>query len=229
MKCPRCGSENINKNGHRRGKQNLICKDCRRQFLEHYYPRGYSEDVKKNCLTMYVNGNGFRGIERITGVSHNTQIDWVKQAAKELPSIPENYDIPEVAEIDELHTYVNEKKNKKWLWTVVNHFKPGIITWVLGDRSAETFKPMWDIRKCWQCFLYVTDGWPVYPMFIEYIDHIVSKTYMTRVECENCRLRHYLARLKRKTLCYSKSEEMLRLSIKLLLHYRRYNSVPVPI
>ncbi|MBC6481584.1 MAG: hypothetical protein GDA56_31345 [Hormoscilla sp. GM7CHS1pb] len=24
MKCPRCGSENINKNGHRRGKQNLI-------------------------------------------------------------------------------------------------------------------------------------------------------------------------------------------------------------
>ncbi|MBC6472435.1 MAG: hypothetical protein GDA48_06165 [Hormoscilla sp. GM102CHS1] len=76
---------------------------------------------------MYVNGNGFRGIERSTGVSHNTQIDWVKQAAKELPSIPENYDIPEVAEIDELHTYVNEKKNKKWLWTVVNHFKPGII------------------------------------------------------------------------------------------------------
>lgn len=88
---------------------------------------------------------------------------------------------------------------------------------------------MWDIIKCWQCFLYVTDGWPVYPMFIEDIDHIVSKTYMTRVECENCRLRHYLARLKRKTLCSSKSEEMLRLSIKLLLHYLRYNSVPVPI
>ncbi len=39
MKCPRCGSEKINKNGHRRGKHNLICKACRRQFLEHYYPR----------------------------------------------------------------------------------------------------------------------------------------------------------------------------------------------
>jgi hypothetical protein len=33
---------------------------------------------------------------------------------------------------------------------------------------------------------------------------------MTRVEGENTRLRHYLARLKRKTLCYSKSEQMLR-------------------
>jgi hypothetical protein len=36
-------------------------------------------------------------------------------------------------------------------------------------------------------------------------DHIVSKTYMTRIEGENTRLRHYLARLHRKTLCYSKS------------------------
>ncbi|PSO86376.1 MAG: hypothetical protein BRC41_06905, partial [Cyanobacteria bacterium QH_9_48_43] len=33
----------------------------------------------------------------------------------------------------------------------------------------------------------------------------VSKTYMTRIEGENSRLRHYLARLHRKTFCYSKS------------------------
>ena len=32
----------------------------------------------------------------------------------------------------------------------------------------------------------------------------MSKTYMTRVEGENTRLRHYLARLHRKTLCYSR-------------------------
>jgi len=34
--------------------------------------------------------------------------------------------------------------------------------------------------------------------FIDSGDHIVSKTYMTRVEGENTRLRHYLARLHRK-------------------------------
>ena len=50
---------------------------------------------------------------------------------------------------------------------------------------------------------------------------------MTRVEGENTRLRHYLARLKRKTLCYSKSLEMLEFSIKLLLHYLKYKTVPV--
>ena len=47
-----------------------------------------------------------------------------------------------------------------------------------------------------------------------------------RVEHENTRLRHYLARLHRKTLCYSQSEELLRYSIKLLLlHYLKYQLV----
>ena len=55
----------------------------------------------------------------------------------------------------------------------------------------------------------MTDGWKVYPGFIDAGDHIVSKTYMIRVEGENTRWRHYLARLHRKTLCYSLSVEML--------------------
>jgi len=49
---------------------------------------------------------------------------------------------------------------------------------------------------------------------------------MTRVEGENTRLRHYLARLHRKTLCYSKSLVFLRYSIRLLLHYLRFETVP---
>lgn len=119
------------------------------------------------------------------------------------------------------------KKNKIWLWTAVDHWKRGILAWVLGDRSAQTFEPLWKLIRGWQSFWYVTDGWLVYPCFINDCDHLVLKTYMTRVEGENTRLRHYLARLKRKTLCYSKSQEMLRLSIKLLLHYLHNNSVPV--
>ncbi len=75
--------------------------------------------------------------------------------------------------------------------------------WVLGDHSGETFAPLWAIVAPWQCYFIVTDGWSVYPGFIPPGTQIVSKTYMTRVEGENTRLRHYLARLHRKTLCYS--------------------------
>ena len=91
------------------------------------------------------------------------------------------------------HLWVQKKRrdNKIWLWTVVDHFQPGIfLGWVLEDHSAETFEPLWELVEKWQCYFYVTDGWKVYPGFIPDRDQIVCKTYMTRVEEENTRLRH---------------------------------------
>lgn len=100
---------------------------------------------------------------------------------------------------------------------------------MLGDRSATTFWQLWLSVRQWECFLYITDGYAVYRCFINDLDHLVSKMAMTRVEGENSRLRHYLARLHRKTFCYSKSIEMLRYSIRLLLHYLKFRSVPLPL
>ncbi len=59
---------------------------------------------------MYVNGNGFRAIERLTGVNHNTVINWVKKAAIPLADAPDCSEIPEIAQIDELQTFVGKKK-----------------------------------------------------------------------------------------------------------------------
>ncbi len=111
------------------------------------------------------------------------------------------------------------KKNKKWIWTSVDKDNPGILEYVIGDRSANTFERLWNKIKHWNCYFWVTDGYKVYPSFIPDGDQIISKIYMTRVEGENSRLRHYLARLHRKTFCYSKSEKMLFLSIRLLGYY----------
>lgn len=44
MQCPECKSTHINKNGHKKGKQNQICVDCGRQFIDSYEThRGYSD------------------------------------------------------------------------------------------------------------------------------------------------------------------------------------------
>ena len=59
---------------------------------------------------MYLNGLGFRAIERVTGVNHNTVIRWVKKSAVALPNAPRREEIPEITEIDELQTYVGQKK-----------------------------------------------------------------------------------------------------------------------
>jgi transposase-like protein len=112
MQCPDCGSTHIRKNGHRRGKQNHICVACHRQFLEDYAPLGYDDETKQLCLKMDVNGMGFRGIERVTGVHHTTIITWVKQVGTKLPDAYAPATIPEVGELDELETFIGSKKTK---------------------------------------------------------------------------------------------------------------------
>lgn len=66
----------------------------------------------------------------------------------------------------------------------------------------------------WAVTFWVSNGNPVCPSFMPDSEQIVSKTYMPRLEGENTRLRHYLARLHWKTLCYSKLVETLKHSIR---------------
>lgn len=110
MQCPKCNSQKIVKNGRRRDKQNYLCRICGRQFIDVYDSRGYSDEIKDHCLTLYCNGMGFRAIERSTGVCHNTIINWVKQTSLQIPE--ENYEIPETCQLDELQTFVGSKKTK---------------------------------------------------------------------------------------------------------------------
>ena len=113
MQCPECQSQQIRKNGIRHGKQNHICVDCGRQFVEHPKAhRGYSDEVRRQCLKMAVNGMGFRGIERSTGVHHTTVLSWVRQAGELLPDAYAPEDIPDVGELDEPQTFVGQKKTR---------------------------------------------------------------------------------------------------------------------
>jgi len=90
MECPECQSTHIRKNGVRKGKQNHICVACGRQFIDRDGShRGYSDEFRQECLTLYVNlyvnGMGFREIERVKKVHHTTVIHWVKQTGTMRP------------------------------------------------------------------------------------------------------------------------------------------------
>ena len=51
-------------------------------------------------------------------------------------------EIPEITQIDELQTFIG-KKNQIWIWTTVNKHRSGIIDWIVGVSSRDTFRPLW--------------------------------------------------------------------------------------
>jgi transposase-like protein len=83
MECPECKSTHVNKNQPKKGKQNYLCVECGRQFIECHQPhKGDAQEVKHECLKIYVNGMGFRAIETGKGVHHTTIINRVKQVGE---------------------------------------------------------------------------------------------------------------------------------------------------
>lgn len=65
-----------------------------------------------------------------------------------------------------------------------------------------------------------SDYWKAYQAIVPKEKHIQSKAETFTVEGYNSLLRHFLARMRRKSKCYSKCIKMLQLSILLLMHYR---------
>ena len=63
----------------------------------------------------------------------------------------------------------------------------------------------------------MTDDWKPYEHFVPPEKHTQSKAETFTVEGYNSLFRHFLARLRRKSKCYSKSETMLRHSVVMLM------------
>ena len=102
LKCPKCGSEKRVKSGFNNKKQRYLCKNCECNYT--VGQRGYPEHIKRKAIQLYLEGNGFRRIERILKVSHVSVINWVKNAGAKLDEIPKKYGKVEVLELDELCT-----------------------------------------------------------------------------------------------------------------------------
>ena len=74
------------------------------------------------------------------------------------------------------------------------------------------------IEKAYEIEHLCTDGNKIYANYKIAKQHHVTKSETCLVESWNCRLRHYLARLHRKTLCYSKAVEAIITAVTLLIY-----------
>ena len=84
---------------------------CQRKYTPKPKQHGYSPDLRKRAVKMYVDGGNFRRIARHLGVNHQTVVNWVTAHAETLPEAPVPENVNE-AEMDELFTFIGSKKTQ---------------------------------------------------------------------------------------------------------------------
>ena len=107
-----------------------------------------------------------------------------------------------------------------WLWTAVDRATKGLVCFQIGARESKfpkTFQKLTDEISHIDAKLYASDYWHAYNL-IDPTKHLLGKAHTYTVELINRLLRHYLARLARKTYCYSKSLQMIKFYLLLFMH-----------
>lgn len=129
-------------------------------------------------------------------------------------------------ELDELWSFVGKKANKRWVWLALARHTRQVVAYVIGDRSERTCRRLWErIPEDYRRGCCYSDLWEAYRVVLPEERHeAVGKESgeLAHVERWNNTLRQRLARFVRRTLSFSKSDEMHELSLKLFVH--RYNA-----
>ncbi len=112
-RCPHCQrtEQQVRAGINASGSQRYKCKVCKRRYTPELNENGYPQAIRQQVIRMYVDGMNFRRIGRTLGVNHQSVINWVNDHVVTLPDEPPLPDeSPEVAELDELFTFIGEKK-----------------------------------------------------------------------------------------------------------------------
>jgi len=109
MDCPKCKSNNKTKDGIVKQKQRYKCKECGFRFTVARVHQQNHFNLKKLALQLYLEGSGFRSIGRILNVSNVSVLNWIRSFGEQVTSLQSSESVV-FTEIDEMHTYVGQKK-----------------------------------------------------------------------------------------------------------------------
>ena len=89
--------------------QRYKCKDCGCFFSVESKSDVKSLEQRRLALEMYLEGMGFRAIGRVLKISYGTVYQWVKKWGESV-SLPKSEEPIEIVELDEIHSYIQNKK-----------------------------------------------------------------------------------------------------------------------
>ena len=133
----------------------------------------------------------------------------------------------DVLELDELWSFVRRRKNKRWVWLaqcrrtrqIVAY---AIVAYAIGSRSEATCRVLWErVPKRYKKCLCYTDFWAAYAEVLPAEQHHATGKgagQTCHVERFNNILRQRLGRFVRRTLSFSKTDQMHENCLRLFLH-----------
>jgi insertion element IS1 protein InsB len=83
-----------------------------------------------------------------------------------------------------------------------------ILVWHNGKRQDRDFLELWNLLKPYPVCTYHTDDWGAYLKYIPSDKHCIGKDRTWKIERKNLNFRTHLKRLNRKTVCFSKNEQI---------------------
>ena len=215
MDCPRCGSDQVVKNGYLgNGKPKFKCQECGRQFVEDPKRQPISEETKALIDKLLLERISLAGIARVTGVSER----WLQYYVNRIyEGTPRRVEIKKTKgrlsiQCDERWSFVGHKGNKQWVWLALDKDTKEIVGVYIGERSREGAQGLWNSLPAMyrQCAVSYTDFWEAYAGISPATRHraVAKETGKTSlIERLNNTLRQRLSRLVRKTLSFSKKLE----------------------
>ena len=215
IKCPKCESVNVVFNGKKAYKpQNYLCKNCGRQFIAEHdrIYKGTKIGIDETIKRALVRGCGIRDIAAIFLISIGKVLSILVNSHYDLKPKKAHYTR---LEIDELWTFVSSKKQRQWLIYAYDRDSGEIVAYVWGDRSAKTANRLREKLKCLGITYYciATDDWDSFIKTFAEDAHDIGKEHTAGIEGNNCRLRHRMRRIFRKTCNFSK---------KLINHFKAF-------
>lgn len=218
--CPDCGCDALVKNGSTRGVPKWKCKNCGRQ-TSLKGEKGEKDQGKAETVLLYLSGLSLKAIAGLTSVVPSTALRRGRRCAQAWATKPR----PSaggviVMELDELWHFVGSKANQLWIWLAFCRDTGQLVDWQCGDRDQATLDQLLDRLKAWAVRLYCTDSYICYDQALPVGRHYQGKEETYRLEQIDSRLRHWLARFRRRTVVVSKSVEMVNLTLALFARFR---------
>jgi len=103
----------------------------------------------------------------------------------------------EDAEVDEMWSYVGNKKNQRWLWHAIDHATGKILAYAFGDRKDVVFLKLKKLLEPFGITRFFTDDWGAYERHLPSEQHGVGKRNTQKIERKHLTLRTRIKRLVR--------------------------------